>query len=80
MIQHGKKITSISYYDGLPISTREELEISVISSRESILKDVIDAMVVVSKGQTHRLTLEIEINSKGRYRLIKKWSCDASNN
>lgn len=79
MIQYGKKITSTSYYDGAPISTKEEVEVSVLSSRESILKDVIEAMGVISRCETHKLTIEVEINSKGKYRLIKKWSCNADN-
>ncbi len=72
-IQHGKSIITTSYYDGTPTSTREEFEVSLISSRENILRDVIDAMIVINKGESHKLTIEIEVNSKGRYRLIKKW-------
>ena len=73
-IQHGKKCTTVSYYDGCPTSTKEEYEVSIISSRENILKDVIDSMIVISKGESHRLTMEIEVNAKGRYRLIRRWN------
>ncbi len=76
-ILHGKRITTVSYYDGLETSTKQEIEVSLLSSREDILKDVIESMSVVSRGETNRLTLDIEINSKGRYRLIKRY---ASNN
>jgi hypothetical protein len=72
-IKHGKRIVTKSYYDGQVVSEHEELEVSLYSSRESILKDVIDSMLVISKGETHKLELEICIDKLGRYRLIKRW-------
>lgn len=73
-IQHGKTIVSTSYYDGVVSSVKQELEVSIFSAKETILKDVIDAITLVNKGETHKMTLEISIDSKGRYRLLKKWS------
>lgn len=72
-IQHGKQITIESYYDGQLTATKHEYEMSVFSSKDAILKDVIEALAVISSGQSHKLSLEICIDSKGRHRLIKKW-------
>ena len=72
-IQHGHKITIDSYFDGQLASSKQEIEISQFSSKEEILKDVIDALSVISKGSTNKLDICIKIDSQGRYRLIKKW-------
>lgn len=72
--QHGKLIITQSYYDGTIASTKHEYEMSIFSTKEGILRDVIDAMGVVASGETHKLTLEICVDKQLRYRLIKKWS------
>lgn len=73
-LQHGKLITTQSYYDGTIVSTKHEYEMSILSSKGTILKDIIEAMALISKGETRKLTLDVCIDVKGRYRLIKKWS------
>lgn len=72
-ILHGKRITVESYYDGNLASTKQEYEVSIFSSKDAILRDVIDALGVISSGETHKLTIEVCIDSKDRYRLIKRW-------
>lgn len=72
-LQHGKRVTTESYFDGLLASTRQELETSLFSSKESILKDVIEALSVISAGETRHLTIEVRVDAKGQYRLVKKW-------
>jgi hypothetical protein len=63
-----------SYYNGILVSSKQETEISQFTSKETLLKDVIEALGVINAGETNKLTLEICIDTKGRYRLIKKWS------
>lgn len=72
-IEHGKRITTESYYEGSVSSTKQELEVSIFSSKESILREVIEAMQVISSGETHKLQLDICIDKAGRYRLVKRW-------
>ena len=72
-IQHGKTIVSTSYYDGVVSSIKQEMEVSIFSAKETILKDVIDALTLINKGETHKMTLEITVDNHGRYRLVKKW-------
>ncbi len=72
-ILHGKVITSVSYYDGAIASTKQENEVSIFSSKESILKDLIDSLSVISSGETHKLNVEVCVDKQGRYRLIKRW-------
>lgn len=72
-IQHGRRITTEGYYDGKLITTRQEFEVSILTTKDSLLKDVIDSLNVITSGDTHNLTIEICIDSKGRHRIIKKW-------
>lgn len=72
-ILHGKQITIQSYYEGAIASTKHELEVSLFSSKESILRDVIEAMSVISSGESKKLELSVCVDSHGRYRLVKRW-------
>jgi hypothetical protein len=72
-IEHGKRITTESYYDSSLASTKQEIEVSLFSSKETILKDVIESLSVISSGETHKLDIIVQIDSQGRYRVIKKW-------
>jgi hypothetical protein len=73
---HGKIIVSTSYYDGIVASIKNEYEVSLFTTKECILKDVIDALTLINKGETHKMSLDITVDSKGRYRLLKKWSVE----
>ena len=73
-MKFGKVITTQTYYDGILTNTKEELEVSVMSSRDELLKDIIDSLNVLSTGQTNKLSIEIIIDNKGKYRIIRKWS------
>jgi len=71
--QHGKVIITNSFYEGQIASTKEEVEVSILSTRESLLKDTIESLSVINSGETHKLELCIMVDSKGRYRIVKKW-------
>lgn len=71
--QHGKVITTRSYYEGDLASEKDEIEVSLFSTKDTILRDLIESIGVINSGETHQLDLCIMIDSKGRYRLIKKW-------
>lgn len=73
-IQHGRRIITQSYYDGAVASSREELEISQFSSKETLLRDMIEAMSVINTGETTKLDLCIQIDKQQRYRIVKKWT------
>jgi hypothetical protein len=72
-IEHGKRITTESFYEGKLSSSKQELEISLFTTREAILKDIIDALSLLSSSQTTKLDLCVQVDTQGRYRLIKKW-------
>ena len=72
-ILHGKRTTIESFYEGELRSTKHEMEVSQFSTRNDLLKDIIDALSVINKGETKKLTVEVCIDEKGRYRLVKKW-------
>jgi hypothetical protein len=74
--QHGKVITTLSYYEGEVASTKEEIEVSLFSTKDTILKDLIESLAVLNSGETHKLELCIVKDIKGRYRIVKKWSID----
>lgn len=73
-LDYGKVTTSETYYDGVITNTRKEVEISIMSTRDELLKDLIDSLEVISSGETHKLTLEINVDSKGKYRIVRKWA------
>lgn len=73
-ILHGKEINTISYYEGAVGSTKKEIEVSLFSTKESILKDVIEALAVISNGETHTLEIQVRIDNQNRVRLIKRWT------
>lgn len=75
-IQHGKIITTETYYEGSINSTKREVEQSIFTDKQTILKDVIDALGMINSGETSKLTLEVCLDTKGRYRLLKKWSVE----
>ena len=72
-VAHGKKIIIESYFDGELTKTQGEFEVNIFSTKETILKDIIEALGVVTQGETNRLELSIMIDKQGRYRIIKHW-------
>lgn len=72
-IKFGKLITHESYQEGVVISTKREREVSLMTSKDMLLKDMIDSLSVINNGETHKLELCIEVNKQGTIRLIKKW-------
>lgn len=74
MIQHGKRIITETYYEGAVASAKEEHLIDVFTDYGHIMHEVIAAMAVITKGEATKLEIEISVDSKGRYRLKKKWA------
>jgi hypothetical protein len=73
-IKHGKIVLTTSYYDGIVSATKKELEVSLFTTKENILKDIIESLEVISSGETHKLGLEVSVDKTGRFRLLKKWA------
>jgi hypothetical protein len=72
-IKHGKLITTSSFYDGKEVSQKQEFEVSIYSTKQTILNDIIDAMGVISTGESSKLELCIKVDVRGRYQLVKRW-------
>lgn len=72
-IIHGKRIVTQKYYDGQVIGNVESFEIEKFSDRNTMFKDVIDALAVITQGQTHKLELEIRLDKRGRYTITRRW-------
>ena len=51
-----------------------EYEQSIHTERESLFKDIIEAMAILTNGSTKKVTLEIKIDDKERIRILKRWS------
>lgn len=77
-IQHGHHITTETIYDGKVTSTKRELEQSIFTDKQNLLKEIIDGLALVNSGESNKLTIEVCLDNKGRYRLIKKWSVDSA--
>lgn len=74
ILVHGKQTTTISYYEGDVASTKILYEVPLFTTKETLLKDMIEAMDVLTSGGTQKLELCIHIDSKGRYKLTKSWT------
>lgn len=72
-IQHGRRITAETIYDGRVASTTHEFETSQFTDKQYLLKEVIDLLGTVSRGETSKLTIEVCVDKKQRYRLISRW-------
>jgi len=75
-ILYGKLHTIESYEEGNVIATKKEVEKSLFSSRETMLKDIIDSISVITSGETRKLDLCINLDAKGRYRIVSKWGIE----
>jgi predicted metallo-beta-lactamase superfamily hydrolase len=72
-IDHGHRTTIDAFYDGVLVSSKQEIEVSLFTDKNNLLKDVIDALSVISSGETTKLDICIKVDPQKRYRLIKKW-------
>lgn len=72
-IQHGEEITTNKYYDGEIIGTVHELEQQKFTDKQFLLKDLIDGIAVLTSGETNKLTIEICIDKRDRYKLTQRW-------
>ncbi len=70
----GAVIVTDSFYDGEMVSERTEYEIPVFTTKQSLLKDVIEALSVLTSGDSNQLHLDIQCDNKGRWRLTKRWT------
>lgn len=75
-IEYGKVVTSQSIYRGEVVSTKKEQEVSQLTSREAVMKDVIQSLDVITAGDTHKLDLCIQIDKSDRWRIVKRWVID----
>lgn len=72
-ITYGRRITQQVYYEGRLTGTVEQVEQEMFTDRNRMLKDVIEALAVITSGQTKKLELDIQLDSKGRYKLTQRW-------
>lgn len=72
-ITHGRRIVTEKYYDGQLIGNGVMFEVEKFSDRNTMFKDVIDALAVITQGQTTKLELEICVDKKGRYLITRRW-------
>lgn len=73
MIDYGKKIVSESYYEGSVVKAKVELESEHFTDRDHLLKDMIDALMVITAGKTRDLNLRIQVDKQGRYKLTQRY-------
>ena len=72
-IRFGKRITTQVFYDGQLVATLTDNEVENFTDRNTMLRDVIDALAVLTNGSTNKLELCIIVDKKGRFKLSKKW-------
>jgi hypothetical protein len=74
MIEYGKEITTKSFFDGELSATKLEYEQTLLSDKNLLLKDLIEAITPLSKGETTKMTIELRVDQKNVYHLKKRWS------
>jgi hypothetical protein len=72
--EYGKEITTKSYFAGELSATKYEYEQTVLSDVNSILKDIIEAIGMLNKGETTKMTLELRVDERKVYHIKKRWS------
>lgn len=72
-VPFGRVITIESYDEGVVVKTGYAYEIPVLTTKEKILRDMIEALAVITNGETTRLELIVSVNKHGQYLLKKKW-------
>lgn len=73
-IQYGKHITAETIHGGEVTGIKHEYETSSFTDKQYLLKDVIDLLGTVSRGETSKLTIEVCVDKKNRYRLVSRWT------
>lgn len=72
-ITHGTLIIQQKYYDGAVIKTNQSVEVDKFTDRYSLLKDIIEALEVITNGTTDELNICIKLDKKGRYLIRRRW-------
>lgn len=72
-IEYGEEITRRKKYAGEVIGTINELEKEQFTEKQFILKEIIEALGVVTSGTTNDLALRIQVDKRGRYKLTQRW-------
>lgn len=72
-LEFGKRIITETYYEGAVTKTKEEFEQPVYTNKREALKTIIDALTVITEGQTSKLNIEVCVDNKGRYKVTKRW-------
>lgn len=73
-MEFGRLITSETYYEGQVKLVTKDMEVSIITDRDSVLKHIIESLEPLTKGDTDKVNLDVYIDNKGQYRIIKRWS------
>lgn len=72
-MKHGKKILTETYYDGQVVGAASEWQSEMFTDKQYIMRDVIDSLTPLTTGLTHKLTIEVTIDKKNRYKLTQRW-------
>ena len=72
-LTHGKQITIDTYYEGKIVGTKHEYETTVFTDNSYLLKQIIELLGTLTRGETNKLNLELKLDGKGRYRLTSRW-------
>lgn len=63
-----------SYYKGQEAAVKQEREVSIVTDKQRLLKDIIDALSVITSNETKKLVITLNVDKHDHYRLIKRWT------
>jgi len=71
-IKYGKRVTE-TIYDGATIKQSEDSVSEQFTDKQYLLRDIIEALSVITKGETHKLTIEVCVDKRDRFKLTNRW-------
>jgi len=72
-IQYGKIITTQNVIDWEMTPAKIEREVSLYSSRENLIKDLIGSLHPLNIGETKKLEICIKVIDDDKIHIVKKW-------
>lgn len=71
--KYGKIIKTDSFYKGLPQTSRVEYQIpEVVKNKNQAMAQVLDCMSLIDSGKTREITITIETDKLGEYKMVTR--------
>jgi len=73
-IQYGKIITTQNVIDWELTPSKVEREVSLFTTKDTLIKDLIDSLTPINKGDTKKLEICVQLDAQDRIRIVRRWA------